>query len=207
MEVQNAPRFSVPSKVEVQNAPRFGVPSKVEVQNAPRFGLPSKMDVNNRFTFRLIISAGGLPGQLKEDFIHGGGLKLALEGSWTVEGLDAAVDHHRNTVAILGFVHVVSRYKDGDAGVGSLDDEVPEATTGNRVNATGWFVQEDDARAMDDGYGEGGLLFPAQGEGSHPVVSLFLQLETAYELLATLADGAFGESIDATKESDIFGDG
>ena len=119
------------------------------------------MDVNNRFTFRLIISAGGLPGQLKEDFIHGGGLKLALEGLWTIERLDSAVDHHRNTVAILGFVHVVSRYKDGDAGVGGLDDEIPEATTGNRVDAAGWFVEEDDARAMDDGYGEGELLFPA----------------------------------------------
>ena len=42
---KNAPRFSVPSKVEVQNAPRFGVPSKVEVQNVPRFGVPSKVEV------------------------------------------------------------------------------------------------------------------------------------------------------------------
>jgi hypothetical protein len=45
----------------------------------------------------------------------------------------AAINHNRNTIAILGLVHIMGCHKNGYAFVGRIIDQVPKLTAGNRV--------------------------------------------------------------------------
>ena len=147
------------------------------------------------------------PGQAEKDLVHGGGGILLHQLFRAIQRFDAAIDHDRDAVAILGFVHIVGGDEDGDAAVGGRIDQAPELPPGDGVDAAGGFVEEDDGRVVDDGDGKGKLLLPPERQGATRVIPVLFQLELLKEGRCFVADRAVVEPIDAGIEADILPDG
>ena len=69
-----------------------------------------------------------------------------------------------DAAATFGFVHVMRGDEEGDALAGELEEQIPQRAAGDRIDAGGGLVEEDDFRRVNDGAGEGEPLFPPAGE-------------------------------------------
>ena len=63
----------------------------------------------------------------------------------------AAVVHEEDPVETHGFVHVRGAHQHGRACPQQTYQQMPELLPGNRVNPSGWLVQKEDLRTMDEG--------------------------------------------------------
>ena len=89
---------------------------------------------------------------------------LALDDGGRALGDELALVDEAQAVAELGFVHVVGGDHDGRALVGEAPDQPPEVSPRDGVDARRGLVEEDEARRMDEGAGEGEALAVAAGQ-------------------------------------------
>ena len=93
--------------------------------------------------------------------------------------------------------------EDRDAAVGRLVDELPELAARGGVHPTRRLIQEDNLRLVEDGHGEGQLLFPAQGQAAHARVALRLQPDASQHLVGARSDIGLLHAVNACKEADV----
>src|SRR4029079_849311 len=84
------------------------------------------------------------PREPHETFIDGLDTELLLQLGGCPKCRDLPVDHDRDAVTVLGFVHVVSRHESCRAVLGRPVYQLPELTSSYRVDAAGRLVEEDD---------------------------------------------------------------
>ena len=92
--------------------------------------------------------------------------------------------------------------QDGDAVVAQLLDEPPALPPGGGVEAGGQLVEDDQARAADEGEGDGQALLLAAGQLPVAGVALFRQAEAGDERL-----GVGGLRVETGVQADRLGDG
>ncbi len=101
-----------------------------------------------------------------------------------IDGDDFALVHDGHPVAEqFGLVHVVSGHDDGHALVTDVLGQFPEVTTGLRVEASGRFVHEEDAGAVDKCGGDAEALALAARQLFGVGIFLFTELDVIQEFL------------------------
>ena len=98
----------------------------------------------------------------------------------------------------------MGRDEDGDAAVGSVVDELPEAVAGIGIHTAGGLVKEDDGRMVEDGYGEGQPLFPPEGHRPHEGVAFGRHVELHHQFFGAPGDVGGRHSVDAPEETEVF---
>ncbi len=87
---------------------------------------------------------------------------LLLEFLRSAEGDEFSAVDHGEPVAEFGLVHVMGGQEEGDTEFsGQKADDFPEPFAGERIDAAGRFVEEEDVGQVDHGAGEGDPLFEA----------------------------------------------
>src|SRR6202008_1139569 len=69
-----------------------------------------------------------------------------------------------DVAAALGFVHVVGGDKKGDSVAGKLEEQIPQLTTGHRINACCRLIEEQELRLVQHGAAERETLLPSAGK-------------------------------------------
>ena len=90
--------------------------------------------------------------------------RLRHQLSRRATGQQAAGCDVGQAVAALGFIHVVGRHQHGDASRRERMDLFPEAAPRLRIDARGWFVEQQHARLVQHAGGECNALLPAARE-------------------------------------------
>ena len=98
-----------------------------------------------------------------DDFQHRP-LHFRLDARRALGGHEPARVHEPDPAGPLRLVQVGGGHHDGDAFAQELGEDDPELAAGNRIHARGGLVQEDDAGPVDEGAGQGELLFHASGQ-------------------------------------------
>jgi hypothetical protein len=129
--------------------------------------------------------------------------ETSFEFCRSAECTDFAIDHDRNAVTIFRFIHVVRRDKNRDATSSSIIDELPELATSGRIDTASGFVEEDDTRSVENGYGESQFLFPAERQIMHNGVGMFREFEFIEQFHRLALDVGIVHSIDSSKEANI----
>ena len=80
---------------------------------------------------------------------------------WSIYFEDNPILNHSDTVATGGFIHVGRGNHDSYALTLNGAQNIPKLLAGYGVNTRRWFVQEKDARAMDQGAAQRQFLFHA----------------------------------------------
>ena len=93
--------------------------------------------------------------------VHVGLGKLLLQRSRGAHGLDLAVYHDGDAVAVFGLVHVVGGHENGDAALGGCVDELPELAARGGVHTAGGLVQKHNVGLVEDADGKSELLLPS----------------------------------------------
>src|ERR1700730_8145883 len=117
-------------------------------------------------------NAGKLPGEAERasDFGRGdfdalGAVRLHVgelaEGIGSAVGDEPAVIDVGDLTAALGFVHVMRGDEKRYALAGELEKEIPELAAGDRVNAGGGLVKEQELGFVQHGAAEGEALLPS----------------------------------------------
>ena len=92
-------------------------------------------------------------------------------------GQHLACVHGHQPVEALGFVHVGGGDQHAHAGAGGADagDQVPELGAGQRIDAGGRLVQDEQVGVVDQGAAQAQLLLHAAGELARRALQEFLQ--------------------------------
>ena len=99
----------------------------------------------------------------------------ALIAAGRAFGDQFAGDHHAQAIALLGFFEVVRGDQDRGAGVGQPVDHGPEGAPGERIDAGGGFVEEENVGLVHDGRAKGHALLPAAGQAAGDLILLALE--------------------------------
>lgn len=84
---------------------------------------------------------------------------------------DLACVHQRNAVAALSFIHEVGGDKDGHAITPrQLDQQVPEAITGNGIDTRGWLIEDQQLGAVNRRHRQGQTLADPQRQAFRKTV-------------------------------------
>src|SRR5579871_2233384 len=109
--------------------------------------------------------------------------------------------------ATLGFVHVMSRDKKGDALRGEFEEKIPQLTARDGIDASGRLIEEEQFRFMEHGAAECEALLPSAGELSREA----RDIRTEPVCVDDLVDAAFqalgGKTVNSTVEREIFENG
>jgi len=100
----------------------------------------------------------------------------------------------------------VGRDEDRGSGGGHFVDQVPELPAGDRVDARGGLVEEEDGRFVQDGAAEREPLLPAAGEGARQGAPLLRQAGHPEDGIGPLRQPCRRHAIDAAEEFDVFPD-
>ena len=112
--------------------------------------------------YKGLFTTFGIAGEGIKYLVHGMGVELFFELGRAVHRLYPTVYHDTDTMAVLGFVHIVGGHKYGDALCGGFVYHIPELSARYRVYATGRLVEKDDFGTVEDSHREGELLLPAE---------------------------------------------
>ena len=104
---------------------------------------------------------GLAPGELQEYIVHRPGVISLFQFLRSIQRFNTTIHHNGNTIAVFGFIHVVCRHENGYALIGSAIDHFPELTAGDRIDASRWFIEKDQAWFVD-----GNGLWPRRFEDS-----------------------------------------
>ena len=107
-------------------------------------------------------------------------------------GDPAGLDERDPVAEPLGLVGVVGDEQDGDAVVAQLLDEPPALPPGGGVEAGGQLVEDDQARAADEGEGDRQALLLAAGQLPVAGVALLRQAQAGDERLGVGVRGVEG---------------
>src|SRR5579863_7222029 len=91
-------------------------------------------------------------------------LERLLQLAGSSESDDFAAIHQRQTMAVLGFIHIMRADEDGVSGGGKLVDQVPKCASSNGVDTRGGFVEKQDRRLVQNGASQSEPLLPAAGK-------------------------------------------
>ena len=151
--------------------------------------------------------SSGFPRKLLEYFVHILGVEAGFQAGGRVERPDLSVHHHGDAVAVLGLIHVMGGDKNGDAFSGGLIDQFPELPAGGRINASGRFVKEDKAGAVEDGCGKGQPLLPSQRKFGNEGFPFFVEPDLTQHGFGPGGYFCFRNSVDPGEKPDVLPDG
>src|SRR4029078_12099224 len=110
------------------------------------------------------------PRESHEELIDGRHSPLLLELERRAKSCDATVDHDRDSIAVLGFVHIVSRDENRSTTRGRGVDHFPELPARNGIDSAGWLVEKDNRGLVKQRNRECELLLPAKRQLAHELV-------------------------------------
>src|SRR5262249_21785238 len=105
--------------------------------------------------------------------------------------------------AALRLVHVVRRHEERRAAPGELEEQVPQEPACDRIDARGRLVEEQDARAMDQGAGEGEALLETAGEAARGLPLPAVEAAELYELALPLRRAGRGHAVGVSVEVEV----
>src|SRR6185503_17526776 len=109
----------------------------------------------------------------------------------------------RDPMAALGFVQVVRRDQDRDAGVRQRVDEPPELAARQRIDAPRRLVEKEDRRFVENRAAEREPLTPAAGQVTRERVLATGQAGHVERKLPPLRQLGFAQAVDAAEERNV----
>ena len=135
--------------------------------------------------------------------IVGAGLPVQLGGGAGGEHL--AVVHRHQPVVVFRLFHVGGGHQHTHAGALAADgrDQIPEALAGERVDAGGGLVQDQQVRVVDQGAAQAQLLLHAPGELAGGAVAEFQQAGGLQQAINLLPTGRAAKAEEVGEEGEV----
>ena len=102
-----------------------------------------------------------------EHVVHVGLIETPLQLGGSAQGFDFTIHHDRNAVAIFGLVHVVGGETKRDCRASGVVDQFPKLAARLGIYPAGRFVEEHNARIVEDAHRKGQFLFPSLRQTRH----------------------------------------
>ena len=112
----------------------------------------------------------------------------------------------RNIGAAFGFVHVVRRDEQSDSARGKFEQQVPQVTASDRIDAGGGFVEEDHVGFVDQRTCQGQPLLPSARKRPRQLVNSTADPGKLLHVLRSLSEPFARQSVDPSVEFEVFAD-
>jgi hypothetical protein len=130
---------------------------------------------------------------------------LFFEGGGGAGGDELAVIEDGEAVAVFGFVHEVGGDEDGDAiALADFQEVFPEVDAGTGVEAGAGFIEQQDARAVEQAFGELDAPAHAAAESADVFARALGKTDAAQHLINALFEGRAGEAIEMALVAEVF---
>src|SRR5687767_8368120 len=140
--------------------------------------------------------------ELHKYFVYARSVELGLQLGGRAHRRNAPIDHDRDAVAVLGFVHVVRRDEDRRRFCGGVN-HFPELPPGNGVDSARWLVEKYDLWRMKHGEEKRELLLPAQGKCADEVVRSLGKPKRSKKAIGSLGDRLLTHSVNRPIEANV----